>query len=128
MKRRLIEFQDEALRLEEESVGGIRPRIVQRANLMRGIALGSLGVVILGVHVTIGIWALSWLELEWMAYAIAFGISASGAAGTAFLLQGILKIFKEHKHDALHALTYVRGFLCPCCEHGVQCRSRTFSC
>ena len=53
----------------------------------------------LGVHYCLALWALAWLQMKWIIHAIAFGLSSSGAAGTALLLRGLFKIFHQNKHD-----------------------------
>jgi len=92
--------EEENLTHEEQSVGGIQPQVVQQSNLTRGAVISLLGGAVWAVHFKMGLWALSWLDQIWVAYAFSFGLSACGAAGTAFFLQGILKIFRQHEHDA----------------------------
>lgn len=96
----LINYQEEFLNREIDSLNGIRPRPVQWANLSRGFVLTVLGSGLLATHFVLGLWALSWIEMGWKSYAAAGGVSIGGALGTAFLLQGVLKIFKRHQHGA----------------------------
>jgi hypothetical protein len=107
-----LRYREEVLTQEFNAGNGERPKKVQMANLMRGLVLSLLGLGILAIHFVVVLWAIEWLELGWMAYLIALGVSLSGAISTAFVLRGILKIFTKNEHDGHTVfLTYLASFI-----------------
>jgi hypothetical protein len=102
-----LNYEGQILTHEGKAVGqaldageGTRPPQVQRANFLRGLVITVLGLFSGYTHYRLGSWALKWLKLGNITQLAALALTLSGAAGVAFLLNGIPKIFVERKHDA----------------------------
>lgn len=111
-ENQLLDHDEAAINQELDSAGGTKSIQVLWANLSKGFIITLIGLALFIIHFISELWALAWLEMGWMKYAIALGISASGAAGAALLLVGILLIFVQHKQDAYTVvLTFTAAFI-----------------
>ena len=66
-----LDYKENTLKEEIDAIGGLRPPMVQRANLSRGLILTLSGSGLLVSHFSLGLWALEWLEMGPKAFVIA---------------------------------------------------------
>jgi hypothetical protein len=99
-KSQIDEYERENLNRELGAGGGTRPAQVHWANLPSGLVSVLLGLAVLYAHFEMGKWALEPFGMGELRKFVAFCLAASGAAGAAVLLTGILKVFVQQMHDA----------------------------